>query len=199
MKDKNSFVWSDGTTEDKTVIWKINKKKIVPTVKLSKDSLIFNGKAQKPAVIVRDGSNRLTASDYTASFYKNKNVGEAYVIINLRGNYAGKKKVTFRILPRGTSLRSLKKGFGAVTVRWKKQSRKMASSRITGYQILLATDKGFTKNRKTVSVKGYKRISVKIKGLVRRKRYYVRIRTFKVSGKKRYYSPWSKIKTVKTR
>lgn len=74
----------------------------------------------------------------------------------------------------------------------------MSSSRITGYQIQLATDKNFTKNKKTVTVKGYNKVSKKVTGLKGGKKYYVRIRTYKTVGGT-YYSPWSKVKTVKVK
>ena len=59
--------------------------------------------------------------------------------------------------------------------------------------------KKFTRNKKTVTVKGYKKVSKKIKKLKGKKKYYVRVRTYKkVSGVK-IFSPWSKTRTFKTR
>ena len=103
------------------------------------------------------------------------------------------------IKPKGTKIRSLKKHSKAITVKWKKQSAKVASSHISGYQIQLATNKKFTKNKRTVTVKGYKTTSKKIKKLKGKRRYYVRIRTYKVLNGKRYYSSWSGRKSIKTK
>ena len=75
----------------------------------------------------------------------------------------------------------------------------MSASRITGYQIQLATNKKFTRNKKTVTVKGYKSVSKKVTKLKAKKKYYVKIRTYKTVGGTRYYSPWSKTKSVKTK
>ena len=75
----------------------------------------------------------------------------------------------------------------------------MSNSRITGYQVQLATNDSFTKNKKTVTVHGYKKVSKRIKKLKRKKKYYVRIRTYRKINGKRFYSPWSKVKTVKTK
>ena len=75
----------------------------------------------------------------------------------------------------------------------------MAKSRISGYQIQLATNSKFTKNKKTVTVKGYKKTSRKITKPKGGKKYYVKIRTYKTVGGTRYYSPWSKTKSVKTK
>jgi hypothetical protein len=106
------------------------------------------------------------------------------------------KTVSFRINPEGTSLKRLVKAKKAVTVKWKKQSAKMAKARITGYQIQLATDRNFTKNKRTKTVKGYRNTSKKVTNLKAKKKYYIRIRTYKKTGKKTYWSKWSKLQTV---
>lgn len=68
----------------------------------------------------------------------------------------------------------------------------------SGYQIQVATDKKFKKNKKTVTAKKSK-TKVKINKLKSKKKYYVRVRAYKsVSGKK-VYGAWSKVKTVKTK
>ena len=60
----------------------------------------------------------------------------------------------------------------------------MAKARITGYQIQLATDGNFTKNKRTKTVKGYRNTSKKVTNLKAKKKYYIRIRTYKKTGKK---------------
>ena len=72
----------------------------------------------------------------------------------------------------------------------------MAKARITGYQIQLATDGNFTKNKRTKTVKGYRNTSKKVTNLKAKKKYYIRIRTYKKTGKKKYWSKWSKLQTV---
>ena len=79
------------------------------------------------------------------------------------------------------------------------QKTKMSASRITGYQIQVATNSAFTSGKRTVSVEGYKSTSQKITNLKGAKKYYVRIRTYKTVGGTNYYSPWSKVKTVTTK
>ena len=81
----------------------------------------------------------------------------------------------------------------AVSVEWKKVSG------VKGYQIQVATDKKFKKNKKTVTVKKQKTTKVTIKKLKAKKKYYVRIRTYKTVKGKRVYSSWSKVKTIKTK
>ena len=74
---------------------------------------------------------------------------------------------------------------------WKKVSS------VTGYQVQYSTSSRFTK-AKTSTVKSYKTTSKTISGLSKNKKYYVRVRTFKTTKKKNYYSAWSKAKSAKT-
>ena len=163
-------------------------------------SMTWTGQAltQSPSVELSGKALRKDL-DYTVTYRNNKNVGTASVIITGKGNYSGEIRRTFRINPKGTSLSKLTKGRKAVHVKWKKQSKKMSEFRITGYQIQLASNKGFSRNKKTVIVKGYKKTSLKVRKLKAGKKYYIRIRTYLTEGGAKYYSPWSKVKTIKTK
>ncbi len=70
---------------------------------------------------------------------------------------------------------------------------------ITGYQIQYSTDKKFKKGNKTVTVKGAKKKTATVKKLKSKKKYYVRVRTYKTSKGKKIYSSWSTAKSVKTK
>ena len=68
-----------------------------------------------------------------------------------------------------------------------------------GYQVQVAKNKKFTSGKKTKTVKGYSKTSVKVTGLKAKTKYYVRVRTYmKVSGST-YYSNWSGVKSVKVK
>jgi len=163
-------------------------------------SKTWTGKALKQSLVVKlSGKTLKNGADYTVTYKNNKNVGKAALTITGKGDYSGTITEHFKINPKGTSIAKLTKAKKAVTVKWKKQSAKMSKSRITGYQIQLATNKGFTKNKKTVTVKGYKTVSRKVRGLKGSKKYYVKIRTYKTVNGAKFYSSWSKIKTVKTK
>lgn len=100
-----------------------------------------------------------------------------------------KKKIT---KPKKAKIKKVKGYKKALEVRYAKVSG------ASGYQIQVATDKKFKKNKKTVTAKKSK-TKVKISKLKKKKKYYVRIRAYKsVSGKK-VYGAWSKVKTVKTK
>lgn len=100
-----------------------------------------------------------------------------------------KKKIT---KPKKAKIKKVKGYKKALEVRYAKVSG------ASGYQIQVATDKKFKKNKKTVTAKKSK-TKVKISKLKKKKKYYVRVRAYKsVSGKK-VYGAWSKVKTVKTK
>lgn len=94
--------------------------------------------------------------------------------------------------PKKAKIKKVKGYKKALEVRYAKVSG------ASGYQIQVATDKKFKKNKKTVTAKKSK-TKVKISKLKKKKKYYVRVRAYKsVSGKK-VYGTWSKVKTVKTK
>jgi hypothetical protein len=84
-------------------------------------------------------------------------------------------------------------------VKWRKQTAKVSGSHISGYQVQLATDRKFTKNKRTVTVKGYKKTSKKIGKLKGGRKYYIRVRTYKVFSGKKFYSSWSKSRNAVTK
>jgi hypothetical protein len=93
-----------------------------------------------------------------------------------------------------TSITSLSAKNNGFTVKWKKKTK------ITGYQIQYSTSSKFSmKNTKTVKIKKAKTASKKITDLKSSKKYYVRIRTYKIVKKKKSYSSWSKKKNVTTK
>lgn len=62
------------------------------------DAVTYNGKAQAPALNVKDGTKVLTAgTDYTAVYSNNTNAGTAKVVITGKGNYSGTAEQTFTI------------------------------------------------------------------------------------------------------
>ena len=92
-----------------------------------------------------------------------------------------------------TTITSVKAKSEAFTIKWKKKTN------IAGYQIQYSTNSKFKKGNKTIKIKKAKTVSKKITGLKPSKKYYVRIRTYKIVNKKTYYSNWSKKKCVTTK
>ncbi len=97
--------------------------------------------------------------------------------------------------PKKTSIcgtpKARSKGF---TVKWKKQKS------VTGYQVEYSTNNKFknkTAHRKTVRKALVTKLTVK--RLRAKKKYYVRVRTYRIVQGKTYYSGWSRVKTVRTK
>ena len=95
--------------------------------------------------------------------------------------------------PKSVSPKKIKSAKKAVSVEWKKVSG------VKGYQVQVATDKKFKKNKKTVNIKKQKTTKTTVKKLKAKKKYYVRVRTYKIVNGKKVYSAWSKVKSVKTK
>lgn len=81
----------------------------------------------------------------------------------------------------------------SITLKWK------AVKNVKGYEIQVASDKKFKKNKKTITVNKQKATSYVVNKLKAKKTYNVRIRTYNVVGGKKVYSAWSKVKAVKTK
>ena len=95
--------------------------------------------------------------------------------------------------PKSASIKKVKAAKKAISVIWKKVGG------VKGYQVQVATDKKFKKNKKTVTIKKQKTTKTTVKKLKAKKKYYVRIRTYKIVNGKKVYSSWSKVKSVKTK
>lgn len=161
---------------------------------LSTTSYTYDGKAKKPSVTVKNSSGtKISSANYTVSYTANTNVGKATATITFKGNYAGTIKKSYTILPKGTSLATItpiSKGF---TAKWTKQTKQ-----ITGYQLQYSTSSKFT-SPKTVTIASPTTISKKVTKLTAKKKYYIRIRTYKKVGATTYYSKWSASKYVTTK
>lgn len=95
--------------------------------------------------------------------------------------------------PKKTSIKKLSKGKKKFTVTWAKVSG------VKGYQIQYSSDKKFKKNNKSVTVTKQKTTKATVKKLKSKKKYYVRVRTYKTVNGKKIYTSWSKVKSVKTK
>ena len=92
-----------------------------------------------------------------------------------------------------TTITSVKTKSEAFTIKWKKKTN------IAGYQIQYSTNSKFKKGNKSIKIKNAKTVSKKITKLKVAKKYYVRVRTYKLAKKNNLYSSWSKKKCVTTK
>lgn len=168
---------------------------INPVLKLSATVYTYNGKVRKPSVAVKAGEKTFSASEFAVKYSGGrKNVGNYSVTVAMKGKYTGKKTVTFRINPKGTAVQKLTKGRKQMKVTWKAQK-----TQVSGYRIQYSTSSKFKKDTHIKTVKSYKTKSLKVKKLKAKKKYYVRIQTYKTVGGIKYCSGWSKAKSVKTK
>lgn len=163
-------------------------------ISISKKSFTWTGSRKTPSVTVKDSRGKALKknTDYKVTYSNNKNVGKATVKVTLKGNYYGSKTMSFKINPKGTSLSSVKAGAKSFTAKWKKQSKQTS-----GYQLRYSTSRNGSGSKSLVS--GSSKTSKTIKNLKAKKKYYVRVRTYKKVNGVKYYSGWSKAKTVTTK
>lgn len=161
---------------------------------------VYNKKVLKPIVTITDKNGKKLSADSYQIVYKKpgKNVGTYQAQINFRGNYTGSKTISYQILPKNSTLKSVKALKKSFAINWKQISDKMSSARISGYQIQYSENSKFSK-AKTKTVSGYKKTSTTIKKLKSKKKYYVRMRTILKTGGKTYHSKWSASKSIKTK
>ena len=79
-----------------------------------------------------------------------------------------------------------------IKVSWKKDKK------ASGYEITYSTKKSF-KGKKTIVVKSNKTTSKVVKKLTSKKKYFVKVRSYKQVGKTKTYGAYSKVKTVKVK
>ena len=216
LNDKHTHTWNSGTVTKKASLTtngvktytckscKATKTEAIPKVsniKLSKTAYTYNGKVQRPGVTVKDSKGKAlkNGTDYYKISYPKgmKNVGKYTVKVTLKGNYSGSKSMTYNINPKGTGVSKVKAAKKSFKVTWKKQA-----TQTTGYQVQYSTSSKF-KKAKTVTISKNKTTSKSVSKLSAKKKYYVRVRTYKtvkVNGKNvKLYSGWSKAKSVTTK
>lgn len=105
---------------------------------------------------------------------------------------ANKTTTPAKVTVKKTTLKSAKNAKGKkLVVKWGKNTAG------NGYQVQYSTSKKFANGNKTKTISKNKTTSLTIKGLKKKKTYYVRIRTYKKVAGKTYYSSWSSVKKAK--
>ena len=161
-------------------------------ITLSASVYSYTGRVRKPAVKV-DG---VTTANYTVKYSNasSKIVGKYTVTLTGKANYTGSKTLSYKINPKATSIKSLTAGSKCFTAKWTK-----VSAQATGYQLQYSKSSTFASGNKTVKITSYKTVSKKVTSLTAKKKYYVRIRTYKKVSSATYYSAWSAKKAVTTK
>ena len=180
-KKRDNTIWADNIT--KTYSAKVRKVNIGAKAEGgAKLSYVSNNKSVKV-----DSGGKITIAK--------KFIGKAKITIRSAStqNYnAASKTIEITVNPSGTSIRKVKNtGKKKATVYWKK------SGAVTGYEIQYSANKKFKSGVKSKTVKKKGTVKLVLPKLKKRKTYFVRIRTYKTVSKEKYYSSWSKAKSVK--
>ena len=112
--------------------------------------------------------------------------GEYKVVINGKA-----PKAQFK--PGKAAIKGLSGGKKYFVVKWGKVKN------AAGYQIKLGLNKSQTKKPKTITIRNDSQVKAKIKTQYSRKRYYVKVRAYRVIHGKKYYGAWSAVKAVRTK
>ncbi len=194
-------------TGERTMTFKISPKNLYEleyTPDLSEMTYTYDGTYKTPDVTftfdILGEDNKVTGQrnlvkdvDYTITYADNQKVGMAGVMILGKGNFDGSRVMSFKIRPQGTSLKKLVRGRKKLTAKWKKKDKQ-----VTGYVVMCSTKKDFSSGVKKVKVKkNVKKYT--FKNLKAKKKYFVRIRTYKKVAGLTYYSDWSDVMKIKTK
>lgn len=163
------------------------KKKI--TYVSNPSNATYTGKNIKKVLSVKAGKTKLKLNrDYTISYAGNKNCGKAKMVVRGKGNYTGCFTRYFKIKPKKARLKKLKSGKKKMTVYISKSAGK-----VSGYQIRYSKYKNFKKSK----YKTTKKTAYTLKKLSRKKRYYVKVRAYKIIDGRKYYGSYSGYKRIK--
>ena len=158
------------------------------SVVIKKDTLVYKGKALKPAVKVYCGGNKplKQKKEYTLSFENNDQIGTARAVATGAGKYSGQAVGEFTINPGPVKIKKLKSIESGFEASWK------PSSGVDGYELLYtAPDES---QSGSLLVAGEQYSSVQVTRLVPNTTYQVCLRSYKKVDGKNYYSAWSKAK-----
>lgn len=206
---KANFNKAGSTTNSCSICGNVKSKITIAKIKsatLSKTSLTYTGKnLSKPTVTVKDSNgNKISSSNYTVTYISRstgktvssiKNIGQYKIKVIFKGNFSGEKNLYFSVKPKKIQIKAPSTGSKYVTAKWTKDNA------ISGYQVVIATNSKFTKNKKTVTIKKNSPSSYKFTKLKKGSKYYIKVRsykTIKVDGRTaKMYSDYSAVKSIK--
>lgn len=167
------------------------------TVKLSASKFTFSPYGIYPSVAVYDSvGNLISPSEYTVTYDDNFKTGKAWVYVDFVGNnYKGELTSSFIIIPSKPTPTSLKsKKSKQITYYWNKDIN------ASGYEIQYSTSSSFSKSKtKSCIISKNSTKSKTFSSLQKKKKYYVRMRSYKTIDGKRQFTSWSKKLSVKTK
>ncbi len=148
----------------------------------------YTGSKITPNVIVKYNNKTLVKNtDYTISFKNNTSIGTATITIKGKGNYTGTKTITFKIVPKTVTKHKISSTTSSsIKLSWSKVSN------ADGYKIYRSTSKNGTYT-KIKDITKNSTLNYTNSNLYSNKKYYYKIKSFKTSKGKKYYSYYSDI------
>ena len=172
---KNGFPFNPPDTAKQAITCKKKTYNITYGTKPFKLNVSSSG-----SVTYQSSNRKVAAVDKTSGKVTIKNTGIAYVTAKTNTDSV---KITIKVRPTKPAVKSLASDKNRkLTVKWKKDKR------ATGYQIQIIASKNYKQPEKNQYTP---KNSCTIKNLNQGKKYYVRLRSYKKSGKNTLYSAWS--------
>lgn len=137
-------------------------------------------------------SNKSVATVSSSGKVTAKKPGKTVITAKAKDGSGKKKSVTVIVVPKKMSAPAVTStAKKKISVTLKRQSN------VSGYQIQYAKNSRFTGAKTATVSKSAKKVT--ISKLTRKKKYYVRTRSYIKIGSKKYYGSWSKARTVKVK
>lgn len=170
-------------------------------VALERVKLAYSGRVQvaKVASVMLGGVLLEEGRDYQVSVAGGKLVGAYQVTVTGVGDYSGQVTTGFKIVPaKVTGLKAkATSGLKAVKLTWASHK-----TQTTGFRVYWAASKARLAKGKfagKATVKKARAKAATVTGLKSGKRYYFKVRAYKVVDGKRYWSAWSKVRSAKAK
>ena len=182
------------STNLKKQVSKISGVKSVYTKSVNSKAFSLKAKTNGDGKFQYKSSNKKVVTVNSKGKITVKGIGIAKVTISVKETQKYKavsKQITITVRPEKMKIVSRSSGAkGTAKIKWKKDSN------VDGYEILLATDKKFSKNKNKYTIKSKNKVTKKITNLKSSKKYYIKVRSYKIINKKKIYSTYSSAKNL---
>lgn len=200
------FIYADNGTaaDNESAVAAEPADKADQVINVAAEKKVVVGRADKIDAELVTGDGALTfESSNTKAVTVNKTgkikavgVGEAIITITAaetKSFNAAVAEVKVTVVPKAVTVTSLTcRKHGKFTIKWKKLKK------VSGFEVQCCKSKSFKKNVKSKKVKNGKATGATVTNLKKAK-FYVRVRVYKTVDGVKYYSDWSKIKSVKVK
>ena len=174
----------------------ITAKSIVKSYSAQVQTFDLGAKVKYGTPTYKSDNKAVTVSKAGKVTVKAKFIGNANITITSPANTnytSAKKTIVIKVMPTKTKFTSAANvATRKMKLTWVKRSN------ATGYIIQYSTSSTFA-GAKTARIDNYTTVSTTIDNLVKNKKYYVRIKTFKTVSGTKYYSGWSDVMSVTIR